>query len=469
MPALAVLLLFASSWSINHQPVDCFVKERFPLLEAEVQPALDVTRIRIFFKSAREDDFHYVPMVLTRGRFLGKLPRPREKAQSVTYYIEIAGADGTVRKTPEITGQVARSMEACPAGSRIADAGEEGDVRVWTAGSSRGKPKEFAGVEKVVREGDAAGEKEHAASAPPPAGETALPPASAATAPPFGAPVSPTVIPTPLPTTPLPAPRPVLEEGLEFSIGPEDIVRVTVLGHEDLTQTIVVQSDGTFIYPLIGRVKAGDLTPKELERKITTLLAQGYVRNPQVTVSVQEYRSKTVFVVGEVSRPGSYSLSGRMTVLELLSKAGPTSAAGVEVVIVRPKVAVSGPLVPVDLTGAPNGDSTDQADLIRVNIRDIQMGQLDKNVLVRPNDTVFVTQAARIFVTGEVRTPGAITYWPGATVRKAINTAGGFSADAATGRLRVVREIEGKTKEMKIGLDDPVQPGDTIIVKAKLF
>ena len=111
-----------------------------------------------------------------------------------------------------------------------------------------------------------------------------------------------------------------------------------MLGHEDLTQTIVVQPDGTFIYPLIGRVKAGDLTPKELERKITTLLAQGFVRNPQVTVSVQEYRSKTVFVVGEVSRPGSYSMSGRMTVLELLSKAGPTSAAGVEVVIVRPKV-----------------------------------------------------------------------------------------------------------------------------------
>ena len=59
----------------------------------------------------------------------------------------------------------------------------------------------------------------------------------------------------------------------------------------------------------------------------------------------------------------------------------------------RPKVAVSGPLVPVDLTGAQTRDVSSQADLIRVNIRDIQMGQLDKNVLVRPNDTVFVTQA----------------------------------------------------------------------------
>jgi polysaccharide export outer membrane protein len=456
MLALAAVLL-APALSINHQPIDCLVRDRFPLVEVEVRPAMDVSRVRVFFKSEREDEFHFVPVTLSQGRFIGKLPRPREKAHTVTYFIEIAGADGAVRKTPEITAEVVKGSEGCPEGRRVADAGEEGDVRVWTTGTSRSKPKDFSGVDKVMREGEAAGES--GAS-----GTVAASAAEAVPSSPTPSPPAPNATPSPFSTS-----HPIREEELELSIGAEDIVKVTVLGHEDLTQTIVVQPDGTFVYPLIGRVKAGDLTPKELERKITTLLAQGFVRNPQVTVSVQEYRSKTVFVVGEVSRPGSYSLSGRMTVLELLSKAGPTSAAGAEVVIVRPKIAVSGPLVPIDLTGAPTGDSSDQADLIRVNIRDIQMGQLDKNVLVRPNDTVFVTQAARIFVTGEVKTPGAITYWPGATVRKAINTAGGFSADAATGRLRVVREVEGKTKELKIGIDDPVQPGDTIIVKAKLF
>jgi polysaccharide biosynthesis/export protein len=460
MLALAAVLL-APALAVNHQPIDCFVRDRFPLVEVEARPAMDVSRVRIFFKSEREDEFHFVPVTLSQGRFVGKLPRPREKAHTITYYIEVVGAGGGVHKTPEILAEVVKAVEGCGEGRRVADAGEEGDVRVWTTGTSRSKPKEFSGVSKVVREGEAAGENAASSTAPgetPPAGEVA----SSST------PNVPAAAPTPAPV-PTATPRPFVDESLEFSIGAEDIVKVTVLGHEDLTQTIVVQPDGTFIYPLIGRVKAADLTPKELERKITTLLAQGFVRNPQVTVSVQEYRSKTVFVVGEVTRPGSYSLSGRMTVLELLSKAGPTSAAGAEVVIVRPKIAVTGPLVPLDLTGAPTSDTTDQADLIRVNIRDIQMGQLDKNVLVRPNDTVFVTQAARIFVTGEVKTPGAITYWPGATVRKAINTAGGFSADAATGKLRVVREIEGKTKELKIGIDDPVQPGDTIIVKAKLF
>jgi polysaccharide export outer membrane protein len=124
----------------------------------------------------------------------------------------------------------------------------------------------------------------------------------------------------------------------------------------------------------------------------------------------------------------------------------------------------------MDLTsGAIDPNVAAQADIIRVNVRDIQMGQLDKNIFVRPNDTIFVTEAAKVFVTGEVRSPGAITFAPGMTVRKAIYTAGGFTADASQGRLRVVREIEGKTKEDKIGLDEPVQPGDTIIVKAKLF
>lgn len=460
MLPLASVLLLASAVSINHQPIDCFVKDKFVLMEIEVQPTADVTQVRAFFRSARDQEFHYVPLALNQGRYLGKLPKPKDKAGSVTYYIEIASADGTLRKTPEITGEVAKSDEACPSGSRVAQAAENGDVRIWTAGSSKSKPRDFAGIDKVIRESDTA-------SGTPPAGEgappgTAAPAVTTATAAVTQTPAAPAA-------APVASPFPKFEEPTEYTMGAEDIVRVSVLGHEDLTQTIVVQPDGTFIFPLIGRVKAGDLTPKELERKITTLLAQGYVRNPQVSVSVQEYRSKTVFVVGEVSRPGSFPLSGRMTVLELLAKAGPTAAAGAEVVIVRPKGPVSGPIVPVDLTGAQTTDVSSQADLIRINVHDIQMGQLDKNVLIHPNDTVFVTQAPRIFVTGEVRNPGAITFFPGVTVRKAINTAGGFSADAATGKIRVVREVEGKTKELKISIDDPVEPGDTIIVKAKLF
>jgi len=100
---------------------------------------------------------------------------------------------------------------------------------------------------------------------------------------------------------------------------------------------------------------------------------------------------------------------------------------------------------------------------------DLQAGDLTKNVLLRPNDTVFVPLAPKVFVSGEVRNPGAYPFAPGTTVRQAISLAGGLTEDGSSGRIRVVRTREGKSRELKIKIDDPIQPGDTIVVKAKLF
>ncbi len=256
----------------------------------------------------------------------------------------------------------------------------------------------------------------------------------------------------------------------DYEIGPQDILRITVYGHEDLTQSVLVQPDGTFIFPLIGRVKASEMTPAALERKIGILLSRGYIRNPQVTVAVQEYRSKSVFVVGEVSRPGTYPLSGNMTLVEVLGKAGPLTAnASAEILVVRPLAEVSGPVLPTEVSESEGEPGKKRAEVMRLNMRDIQAGDLEKNVALKPNDTVFVPQAPKVFVSGEVRNPGAYPFLPGTTVRQAISLAGGVTAEGSQGRIRVVREVEGKTKEVKIRLEDTVEPGDTIVVKAKLF
>jgi polysaccharide export outer membrane protein len=261
--------------------------------------------------------------------------------------------------------------------------------------------------------------------------------------------------------------------GGEYEIGAGDILKVTVYGHADLNHTVVVQPDGTFIFPLIGRVKAEGLTPNALELKLATLLGAGYIRNPQVTVVIQEYRSKTVFVVGEVARPGLYALSESRTVVEVLSRAGPlTTNAGAEVIVVRPSEPVDGPLLPGQLP-ASSGSGADAAgqrgEVIRVSIRDIQAGDLSQNVALRPNDTVFVPQAPKVFVSGEVKLPGAYAVLPGTTVRQAISLAGGFTEHAATGGIKVVRQVAGKSKDVKVKLDDPVLPGDTVVVKQRLF
>ncbi len=258
--------------------------------------------------------------------------------------------------------------------------------------------------------------------------------------------------------------------GTDYEVGAQDILRVTVYGHEDLTQTVLVQPDGTFIFPLIGRVKASEMTPAALERKIAILLSQGFIRNPQVTVVVQEFRSKSVFVVGEVARPGTYPLSGSMSLVEVLGKAGPlTGNAAAEVIVVRPLAEVTGPVLPTEVAEGESDPEKKRAEVMRVNIRDIQAGELEKNLALKPNDTVFVPQAPKVFVSGEVRNPGAYPFIPGTTVRQAVSLAGGFTQDGSQGRIRVVRAIEGKTKEVKIKLDEPIQAGDTIVVKAKLF
>jgi polysaccharide export outer membrane protein len=277
---------------------------------------------------------------------------------------------------------------------------------------------------------------------------------------------------------------------LDYQIGPDDILRVTVYGHDDLTQVVLVQADGTFMFPLIGRVKASDLTPPELSKKIATLLAQGYIRNPQVTVVVQEYRSKTVFVVGQVAKPGTYPLSGRNTTLvEIMARAGPVTAlAGAEVLVVRPQpgVAVSGPVLPSMVAGeagkgepgkeeaaAPDeaaaAPEMPNAHVFRINMKEIEAGDVEKNIILQPNDTVFVPQAPNIFVSGEVRNPGAYAWFPGMTARQLISVAGGLTPEGSDGRLKIVREVDGKAQEDKIHLDDLVKAGETLVVRRRLF
>ncbi len=263
---------------------------------------------------------------------------------------------------------------------------------------------------------------------------------------------------------PAPLAAPASAAPADYRIGPQDILAISVFGHDDLTQTIVVQNDGTITYPLVGRIPAGDKSAKQLESDLTELLGKNFIRNPQVTVAIREYRSKTVLVAGEIAHPGTYPLAGNMTIVEVLARAGPLgSAASSELVVVRPKGEASGPVLPSEMT------DNSQVEILRVNVRAIEGGDLSANLQLKPNDTVFVPQAPRVFVSGQVNSPGAYPFSPGMTVRQILSLAGGVNEDGSTSRLRVVRTLEGKPKEAGIKLDDPVLPGDTIVVKAKIF
>jgi polysaccharide export outer membrane protein len=457
---------------IDHQPVDCMVKDRFVQLDAAIDPPDDLAKTRVYFRSAEDTDSYIVDMALMQGRYVAKLPKPKGNAGPINYVIEATWSGGAIQHTPEISAKVVDRRERCGEGTKTAAEGSGDDVRIISTTSSRLKPKGFKGVASVVVV------QENVQAADAPVQSTTAEPPKVAERPaekPADRPAEKTVD--------KPADKPAEAQGLpkpslpstgrsspddDYMIGPQDILKITVFGHEDLTQSVIIQNDGTFFFSLLGRVKGADMSPKELERKLTTLLSQGYLRNPLITVMMQEYRSKSVFVMGEVQRPGSIPYTGNMTVMEMLARVGPTAGAGSEVMILRPQnPSQEGPTLPMEGAGGASGNS--QVETLRVNIRDIQMGQLDKNIRLKPNDTVFVTTASRVYLLGEVRNPGPQTYGSGLTVRQAVTNAGGFTADAAKGKIIVGRQIDGQYKEVKVKLDDPLQPGDTVTVKAKLF
>ncbi len=90
----------------------------------------------------------------------------------------------------------------------------------------------------------------------------------------------------------------------DYQIGPQDVLTITVFGEADLSGKYTVEQDGTFTFPLVGRIKAGGLTLRDVEADLKKKLADGYLKNPQLTVSIETYRSQRILVMGEVcSRP----------------------------------------------------------------------------------------------------------------------------------------------------------------------
>ncbi len=92
----------------------------------------------------------------------------------------------------------------------------------------------------------------------------------------------------------------------DYIVGPQDVLTITSYDQADLTGKFTVEADGTFTYPLIGRVKAGGLALRQVEAELKKRLKdEATVNNPQVTVSIEQYKSQKVFIVGEVRTPGA--------------------------------------------------------------------------------------------------------------------------------------------------------------------
>jgi polysaccharide biosynthesis/export protein len=251
----------------------------------------------------------------------------------------------------------------------------------------------------------------------------------------------------------------------DYVIGPQDVLTITSYDQADLTGKFTVEADGTFTFPMIGRFKAGGSTLRQVETQLKKQLKdEGYFNNPQITVSVETYRSQKIFIVGEVRTPGSYVLSGDMTLVEALARAGSTlpTASG-QALIVHP-VAGGGASAPV----LPTDETPDH--IVRVDLRALESGRVSENAALRDGDTIFVPRAESVYVFGQVKNPGAYALQQkNTTVLQALSLAGGVTDRGSTGRIRIARVVNGNKQELRVKLADIVQPGDTIIVQERFF
>ncbi|MEW6571042.1 MAG: SLBB domain-containing protein [Nitrospirota bacterium] len=241
----------------------------------------------------------------------------------------------------------------------------------------------------------------------------------------------------------------------DYVIGEGDVLKITVYNHDDLTTVARVSGDGYINFPLIGHVEVKGLTLPQISQKISSMLTDGYIVNPQVNIFIQEFRSKKAFIMGEVSKPGLYVLPGHTSFLALISEAGGlTKDAGDKAILKRKS----------------NSNDNDEK-IINIDLkRLVEKGDTSLDVPIVDGDSIYIAKAGVFYVTGEVKKPDAYKYDEGTTVIKAVTMGGGFTDKAARNKVRIIRKLNGKEEVFeKVRMDEPIQPDDVIVVPESFF
>jgi polysaccharide export outer membrane protein len=231
-----------------------------------------------------------------------------------------------------------------------------------------------------------------------------------------------------------------IETSASIRIGPGDLLEVKVFGAPELGNTLRVSSEGEIAIALIGSVRVAGLTPEQAQTQIEQRFRDGgYLRNPHVSILVKEFASQGISVLGEVAHPGVYPLLGSHRLLDAIAAAGGTTAyAGKRVVVSHRKS--SDAVEKVLLARDPETTST-------------------QNIELRPGDTVIVSRAGVVYVSGDVHTPGGfvMNQNDNLTVLQAIALAQGLNPTASLNSARIIRRQAGTLKEIPVALKEIMQ------------
>ena len=238
-----------------------------------------------------------------------------------------------------------------------------------------------------------------------------------------------------------------------YVLGPDDQIVIHAIDSPEISdKPFLIGMNGNITLPLVGRVEAGGLTVEQLETELNTGLKK-YMHDPQVSVTVAEFRSQPVSVFGAVTKPGVIQLRGRKTLYEVLSMAGgPTESAGSSLTVTRRRENGEIPLAGAKI------DPTGQFSTAELNVQEILVGKNPAvNIEIKPNDTISVSEASAnmIYVVGDVEHGGAFTLGGRQrfSVLRALSLAGGLGRTAKPEKARIIRGSPGEAKPLEIAVN----------------
>lgn len=250
------------------------------------------------------------------------------------------------------------------------------------------------------------------------------------------------------------AAAPAASTSPEYRLGSGDGLRILVFQNPDLTLETRITDRGMVSYPLLGNVRLGGLSIGGAEKAIADGLRNGgFVKQPQVTISLLQVRGSQASVLGQVNRPGRYPLEvADMRLSELLATAGGIAPGGSDIVVVTGK-----------RDGKAFRQEVDLPTLFAVN-------GSDKDLTIQDGDTVWIDRQPIVYIYGEVQRPGPVRLERDMTLMQALATGGGLTARGTEKGIRVHRKAaDGTTRTVEVPLNAKIQDGDVVFVRESLF
>lgn len=247
------------------------------------------------------------------------------------------------------------------------------------------------------------------------------------------------------------AARPADEIGTSYTVGPDDKLYIHVLDADEFTeQPYPIDLQGNLLLPRIGEVNVTGLTVVDVQKKLTGLLRE-YIKSPVVTVSVAEYHSQPISILGAVANPGVHQIQGRKTLFEVISEAGGLKDDASNTI----KITRSMEFGPLPLPNAKT-DPSGRFSVGEVSVKSVVNAEDPlENIAVKPNDVITIPRASMVYVVGAVHRSGGFTLTERSemSVLEALSLAEGLDRTAGAKNSKILRASKNSQERVEIPIN----------------